>query len=181
MRLVFIYGAPAVGKLTTARALAGITGFRVFHNHVAFDLAKSVFDFPSLPFVELMTAVRLATFEAAAAARLPGLIFTFVYVPPDDDPFVAKTVEIVGRHGGDVAFVRLLCDPATNERRVLGEDRRAIGKITTVEALHRTRERWDTSHRVRGAESLEIDNSALAADEVARRIVVHFALPARRA
>jgi hypothetical protein len=51
---VFIYGAPAVGKLTTAREVAGLTGFRLFHNHVAFDFAKSLFDFPSPPFRQLM-------------------------------------------------------------------------------------------------------------------------------
>ncbi len=47
MMLAFIYGAPAVGKLTMARAVAALTGFRVFHNHVAFDFAESIFDFPS--------------------------------------------------------------------------------------------------------------------------------------
>jgi len=30
VRLVVIYGAPAVGKLTTARALAALTGFKLF-------------------------------------------------------------------------------------------------------------------------------------------------------
>jgi len=34
MKLVFIYGPPAVGKLTVANALAKVTGFKVFHNHL---------------------------------------------------------------------------------------------------------------------------------------------------
>jgi adenylate kinase family enzyme len=32
VKLVVIYGAPAVGKLTTARALAALTGFKLLHN-----------------------------------------------------------------------------------------------------------------------------------------------------
>ncbi|HET9923983.1 MAG TPA: hypothetical protein VFS98_07675 [Methylomirabilota bacterium] len=65
MKLVVIHGAPGVGKLTTARALAALTGFRVFHNHLTFDLAKAIFDFPTPPFVRLAAAVRLATREGA--------------------------------------------------------------------------------------------------------------------
>ena len=34
MKLVFIYGPPAVGKLTVAKELAALTGFKVFHNQV---------------------------------------------------------------------------------------------------------------------------------------------------
>ena len=104
VKLVIIYGAPGVGKLTTARALAALTGFRLFHNHLAFDLAKAIFDFPSPPFAELSEKVRLAAFEAAARAKLPGLIFTFVYASPDDDPFMRKVIEIVEGHGGEVAL-----------------------------------------------------------------------------
>ena len=42
MKLVVIYGAPGVGKLTTAKALAELTGFRLFHNHLSFDLVSAV-------------------------------------------------------------------------------------------------------------------------------------------
>ena len=84
MILVFLYGPPGAGKLTVGRELEALTGYRLFHNHLAFDLAKAIFDFPSPPFGELSEKVRLAAFEAAARAKLPGLIFTFVYASPDD-------------------------------------------------------------------------------------------------
>ena len=51
MRLIFIYGMPATGKLTVARELARITGFNVFHNHLVVDLLLSIFEFGSKPFV----------------------------------------------------------------------------------------------------------------------------------
>jgi len=66
MKLVTLYGAPGVGKLTTARALAAQTGFRLFHNHLTFDLVKSLFEFPSPPFGRLAERIRLSAFEAAA-------------------------------------------------------------------------------------------------------------------
>ncbi len=45
MKLVFIYGPPAVGKLTVATELVKLTGFKLFDNHVSIDFVKSVFEF----------------------------------------------------------------------------------------------------------------------------------------
>jgi hypothetical protein len=138
---------------------------------------KSVFDFPTKPFGELAVTIRLAVFEAAARARLPGLIFTYVYANPEDDPFIVQVVEVVERHGGEVLFVRLSCDAATNERRVVAEERRAFGKINTVESLHRLLARWNLTSAMADRDSLEIDNSALTAEAAARRIAEHCSLP----
>ena len=133
MKLVVIYGAPGVGKLTTALALGNLTGFRVFHNHLSFNLVRAIFDFPSPPFLDLMQTIRLATFEAAARERLPGLVFTFVYANPGDDAFVRRMTETVERHGGEVLFARLTCDAASHERRVMAGERQGLGKITSVD------------------------------------------------
>lgn len=37
MKLLFIYGPPASGKLTVAREPAALTGYRLFHNHLVVD------------------------------------------------------------------------------------------------------------------------------------------------
>lgn len=177
MKLVLIYGAPGVGKLTTAKALADLTGFRLFHNHLAFDLAKSIFDFPSAPFSQLSEKVRLAAFEAAARAQLRGLIFTFVYAAPDDDGFVARVIEAVEKERGEVLFVRLHCNPATHEQRVLEPERKVFAKVNSVEQLRRAQARWNLTSAVPLRESLEIDNSALSAEVAARRIAERFSLP----
>jgi hypothetical protein len=175
--LVVIYGAPGVGKLTTAKALAALTGFRIFHNHLSFDLAKAVFEFPTLPFQRLAETVRLATFEAAARENLPGLVFTFGYASPEDDAFVEKMIQVVERHGGELAFVRLFCDRATHERRVLSEDRQRFGKITNVQALRGALAQWNFAAAIRVRQTLEIDNSALEVELVARQIAAHYSLP----
>ena len=179
MKLIFIYGMPGVGKLTTAKALSALTGLRLFHNHLSFNLVNAVFDFPTPPFGRLAETVRLATFEAAAREGLPGLIFTCVYAAPEDDVFIEKTIDVVERHGGEMAFVRLYCDPTINERRVIAEDRRVFGKITTVESLRRWQARWRLDVAIPFRENLEIDNSTLAPEASALRIADHFSLPIR--
>ena len=50
MKLIFIYGPPAVGKLSVATELAKLTAFRLFHNHVSIQFVKSIFDFGTKPF-----------------------------------------------------------------------------------------------------------------------------------
>jgi hypothetical protein len=179
VKLIVIYGAPGVGKLTTASALATLTGFRLFHNHLSFNLVNAVFDFPTPPFARLAETVRLATFEAAAREKISGLVFTFCYVRPEDDPFVERMIEVVERHGGEPGFVRLSCDRATNEERVVGAERSGFGKITEVASLRRMLARWDFDSPIPFRPGLEIDNSALGADVVARRIAAHFSLPVR--
>ena len=74
MRLVFLHGAPAVGKLTVARELAALTGFRLFHNHLTVDLASSLFSFGSEPFILLREKIWLAAFAEAGhgAAIVPA-------------------------------------------------------------------------------------------------------------
>jgi hypothetical protein len=177
VKLVVLYGAPGVGKLTTAIALAALTGFKNFHNHLSFDLAKALFTFPTPPFLQLMETVRLASFEAAARESLPGLVFTFVYAAPEDDGFVKTMIEVVERHGGTPAFVRLFCDASTHEQRVVAEDRRRFGKIMSVDALRRMLARSNLGAPIPFCESLAIDTSALEPADVARRIVRHFVLP----
>jgi len=148
LKLVVIYGAPGVGKLTTAKALAVLTGFRMFHNHLSFDLARAVFEFPSPPFARLMQTVRLVTFEAAAREKLPGLIFTFGYASPEDDSFVQRMTQVVKRQGGELAFVRLYCDIAMHEQRVLTEERQRFGKITDVARLRDALARWNFTRTI---------------------------------
>ena len=44
MNLIFIYGPPAVGKLTTAIKLSEKLNYKIFHNHLVIDLVKSVYE-----------------------------------------------------------------------------------------------------------------------------------------
>jgi shikimate kinase len=44
-RLVFLYGPPAVGKLTVARAMAVRERFRILHNHLTIDPVTEILQF----------------------------------------------------------------------------------------------------------------------------------------
>jgi hypothetical protein len=139
MRLIFIYGLPATGKLTVATDLAAMTGYKLFHNHLAVDLLLSVFDFGSPSFVELREDIWLSVFEQACRSRLPGLIFTFAPEGTVRPGFIGELKSTVAREGGEVDFVELVCPLAELKRRIDSPSRLAFQKLASVslfEQLH---------------------------------------------
>jgi hypothetical protein len=139
MRLVFIYGMPATGKLTVARELAVIMGYQIFHNHLAVDLLLSVFEFGSKAFVELREEIWLSVFRQAGESGLPGLIFTFAPEATVRPAFIQATLKTVGDLGGHVDFVELTCPVAELKRRIPDPSRLHYKKLNSValfEQLH---------------------------------------------
>ena len=65
MKLVFLHGAPASGKLTVAKALLRVVSGRLFDNHAAIDFARTMFDFGVPGFWDLVHEVRLSARDAA--------------------------------------------------------------------------------------------------------------------
>jgi len=175
VKLVFIYGPPAVGKLTVATELAKLTGFKLFDNHVSIDFVKSVFEFGTRRYWKLIEKYRLLMLTEAAKHRM-NTIFTFVYDNATDNPFVTKTIQTVGKEGGTVCFVRLFCDEEELARRVNGKGRRKAGKISTKRLLASVLKRHGLGSEVPFQTSLRIDTTRTPAKKSAEMIARHYKL-----
>lgn len=173
MKLLFIYGSSAVGKLTVANEIAKHTNFKVFHNHLTIDAIKPVFEFGTEPFWKLVQLIRIETLKEAAKENV-NLIFTFCYAKDDDDEIVAKFVNAIENNGGEVCFVLLTADKKEIEKRVVEKSRLKYNKANSVERLRGFWEIHDLFSPVNGYESLVIDNTKISAKETARRIIKHF-------
>ena len=132
MKLIFLHGRPAVGKLTVASELAALTDFRLFHNHLTVDLVSSLFPFGSEPFILLREQIWLAAFAEAVRNDL-SLIFTFNPERSVRERFVQDVVEVVEGAGGKVVFVELTCTEAELEQRLEGPSRKKFGKLASLE------------------------------------------------
>jgi len=173
MQLVFIHGAPAVGKLTVARALATLTGFRLFHNHLTVDLVGSVFAFGSEPFVRLREEIWLAAFREAARHRVP-LIFTFNPESTVRERFIQDALDIVTSVGGKIVFVELTCLEQELEQRIENPSRSEFDKLRTV-AQYRTLKEAGAFQYPPIPSDLSLDTTNTSPADIAERIGRHLA------
>lgn len=178
-RLVFLYGPPAAGKLTVARALADAYDMRVLDNHVSLDPALRLFEFGSPEVHELVTRLRVELIGAGARAGL-DVVSTFVYGHPADREHVARILGAAEDAGALVTRVQLLPRREVLERRVLDESRNDTTKIGDVALLRRMFEQHDMETPIDPSD-LSIDNSEISATAVAHLIAREAGLtPASR-
>jgi hypothetical protein len=175
MKLLFLHGAPAVGKLTVAKALLRIVPGRLMDNHAAIDLALTIFEFGAPGFWELVHDVRYSALDAAAEHGVPLLVTTFCYAEPEDREQFRQIEEIVQRRGGELLPVFLHCSREEALRRVGHPDRVARRKISSGEHLIRELDRYDLT-AVPRADCVKLDTSINPAEVTAQNIVGHFRL-----
>jgi hypothetical protein len=171
MKLVFIYGLPATGKLTVAHELATITGYKLFHNHLVVDLLLSIFDFGSPPFVQLREEIWLSVFDQACRTQLPGLIFTFAPEPTVRSNFVEEALRVVATGQGEIDFIELVCPLHELKRRIDSPSRLQYQKLTSLslfEQLHASGD-FDATHMPKP--TLSIDTSLCTPLQAATQMV----------
>ena len=176
MDLVYIYGPPAVGKMTVAKEIAARTGYRLFHNHHSIDCVLPVFDFGTEPFWRLVHSIREEVMAEAARQRV-DLVFTTVYNHPGSVPQTQRRLQAIESNGGRVCLVQLLCSTLELAARVEAPHRGEMGKIESVDQLRNALAEFDMFTPIPGRDSLCIDNTRLPPSDVAGRIIEHFSLP----
>lgn len=181
MKLIFIYGPPGVGKLTVAKELAKLTGYKLFHNHLTVNLVNSIFPFGTKEYSELTQKIRLDLLEAAAKSKVKGIIFTFVYGVETlggktDNQLVRTIINKLKKHEGKVLFVKLTCDEKELYRRVKEPSRNSFGKLTKANKLKAIKKEYDVDAIIPFGENLIIDNTQLSPKKAATRIRNHYKL-----
>jgi hypothetical protein len=137
MKLVFLHGPAASGKLTIGRELAALTGLPLFHNHLVVDAVAS----GSQRFVRLREQFWLAMFcEAAEAGR--SMIFTFAPEASVAQDFPDRVRHLVEAAGGETIFVRLTLSHAEQERRIENASRAEFGKLRSLDLLRDLRSQF---------------------------------------
>jgi hypothetical protein len=106
--LLFVFGPPAVGKMTVGRAIADASEFRLFHNHHVLEPLLDVFDYGTPPFNRLLEEFRLRVLEEAATCGT-DLVYTLVWALdlPEDSAYLRRHLRPFVDAGQAIAFVEL--------------------------------------------------------------------------
>lgn len=178
MKLVFVYGPPAAGKLTVAKRLAQLTGYKLFHNHETINGMLSLFPFENKELVEvrrrLSRKFRLEIFHEAAVNEV-NFITTFGMSGSKYFEFFREIKKLIAQHG-EVLFIQLLPSENALYERVVSKSR--IGhKVDSVqklkEILESNPERFD---KFPDEEHLTIDNTELTPLQAAQKIIRYYSL-----
>lgn len=173
MKIIFVYGPAAVGKLTVGRELAKLTKLPLFHNHLVVDAVGAVFPFGSEPFIRLRESFWLQAFTEAARAG-QSLIFTFAPESTVKSDFPERVRAAIEPFGGTVVFIALTVSREEQERRIGNASRFEFEKLTSVELLRDLRDGFDASMASMPAAELSIDTEAFDPGSVATCIAAHL-------
>ena len=187
MKLLFIFGAHAAGKMTVGQAVSRITPMKLFHNHMTIEPVIELFGAYNGAVTERL---RQVVFEEFAKTDNYGLIFTFIWAfdVPYDEEYVRHLSKMYEDAGAQVDYVELVAPQEVRLVRNRTENRLqhkaskrdvALSEARFLDAESRYRcvsEPGEIVRRLGIAPEryLRIDNTELSPDAVADMIVRHF-------
>lgn len=183
MKLLFLIGNTAVGKMTVGQELAKRTGLRLFHNHMTIEPVLEIFGtFHN----QAVSRLREVIFEEFAATDAYGLIFTMIwdFASQADWDYVAHVREIFESHGAEVYYAELVASQEERLRRN-GTENRLKNKASKrdIEFSNQLLIGTDANHRCESLPGeipfenyIRIDNTHLTPEEAAKKIQEHFQL-----
>lgn len=183
MKLVFLIGSAAVGKMTVGQELMKLTGLRLFHNHMTIEPVLEVFGYHDS---KVINRLREVIFEEYARCGNEGLIFTFMWAfdQQSDWDYVEHVTGIFKEQGAEVYYVELVADQEIRLRRNETENRLKNKKSKqNLEFSRKNLLHADEKYRLESYEGeipyenyIKIDNTNLEAAEVAKMIQERFSL-----
>lgn len=125
MKLLILFGPPAVGKTTIGKLLESKTDFKLFHNHMVMDGVMHIFGVGTPSEDRLSKTIRAKIIEEAASQKI-NLIFTYMwdFSKEKGRANIDSYKEIYESHGGEVLFVELDAPLELRVKRANSLDRR---------------------------------------------------------
>ena len=173
MRIIVLYGPPAVGKWTTAQCLSYKTGYRVFHNHLITDMVSSILDQDSSVYKNIWRKTWIEMLKVVLLENINVLV-TYCYNPQRDGKFITDLIEDATKSGNKIQFVKLNCEIPELYRRVTGVSRLKFNKSHTIEQLQTVLSKIDFFTDIPDLPHLKINTTHLLPDDVAEIILKHY-------
>lgn len=183
MKLLFLIGNGAVGKMIVGQELMKITELRLFHNHMSIEPVLEIFGhFNS----KAIARIREVIFEEYATSDNYGLIFTFMwdFAAKSEWDYVEKVSKFFKDKGAEVYYAELVTTLEERIKRNTTENRlKHKASKQDIEASNQRLLHAHENHRCESFDNevkfnnyLKIDNTNLSAEKVALIIKEQFEL-----
>ena len=180
--IIYLIGVPAVGKYTTAKAIARASGARVVDNQlinnpiftiVGYDGTDRIAVSPEAwKHIGKISRVVL-NFIRDHAAEGDSFVFTNVLSNGPGDRRHFRRIERIAKHrNATFVPVRLTCTAAAMRKRKQRADRRERMKDIDLTNIPFWLQKFD-EYTLRHPNALEIDTTKSSADETAAKIIRH--------
>ena len=122
MKLVFLIGNGAVGKMTVGQELMKITNLRLFHNHMTIEPVIEVFGCYN---GAVTSRLRDVYFEEFAKSEQYGMIFTYMWAfdQQSDWDYIEHVKSIFAPYDTQVYYVELVAPQSVRLARNRSENR----------------------------------------------------------
>ena len=174
MKLVFILGDAAVGKMTVGQALMKITDLRLFHNHMTIEPVIEIFGKFD---IKTISELRDLIFKNFAASDNYGMIFTMMmaFDRQSDWDYLEHIKSIFEPYGTEFYYVELIAPQEIRLKRNSTENRlKNKPSKKDIETSNQRLIEDDKKYRCESFEGeipfenyLKIDNSDKSPDETA--------------
>ena len=181
MKLIFLIGDTAVGKMTVGQELTKITDLRLFHNHMTIEPVIEIFGYLER---KAVGKLRDVIFEEFAASDQYGLIFTYMWAfdQQSDWDYVEHVKSIFNLPDQDIYYVELIAPQEIRLQRNATENRLANKAFKRdIEASNRRLINDDARYRcvsnpgeIPFPNYLRLENGSLPPQEAAQIIKKHF-------
>lgn len=172
--IIFLYGPPAVGKLTVAKVLAEKTEYKLLHNHLIVNPIAEIFPFEN-PSNRLLTReFRIRILDEAIKSDI-NIITTFGIAGNNPFKHIDDVVKSVKSLKGNLLLVQLTADKETLLNRVENQSRKDHGKNTTKEYLETLfNENSETFSKYPNLNHLTINTREISPEQAIDRIIEYY-------
>ena len=183
MKLLFLIGDSAVGKMTVGQELMKTTDFRLFHNHMMIEPVIDIFgEFRGATTQRLREVI----FEDFAASDCYGMIFTFMWAFDMQSgwDYISHVTDIFNKYNADIYYVEIVAPQEIRLQRNATENR--LNHKPSKRDIEISSQRLltdDNNHRCVSNDGeitfenyIKIDNSDLSPETVAKMIKECFLL-----
>jgi len=182
MKLLFLLGDQAVGKMTVGQELAKITNLRLFHNHMTIEPVFELFGDKNKHW-KTIGRLRDVFFEDFAESGLYGMIYTKAmnFGSKHNWDEIDRIADIFRKYNADIYYVELFAPLDIRLQRNITENRYKHKPSKRIDFEESVRSMLDETVRRNSNEGeitwenyTRVDNSDISAEVVAMMIKERF-------